>query len=167
MELSTLAPLKGARKSRKRIGRGNGSGTGKTSGKGHKGQKARSGGKVRRGFEGGQMPLYRRIPKIGFTSRKRVLGTNQYNLVNFAVLNRFEDGATVDADSLKALGYRARASKKAGYKVLGGGADELTKKLTVRVQAISGAAKQAIEAKGGTVEILELAKPEAEKKAEA
>ena len=97
MELSKLSPGKGARKMRKRVGRGESSGHGKTSCHGGKGQTARSGGKIRPGFEGGQMPLYRRVPKIGFRSRKKVLGVNCYNLVNLSVLDLFEDGAVVDA----------------------------------------------------------------------
>lgn len=153
MELSTLSPNKGSRRKGKRLGRGHGSGLGKTSGKGHKGQKARTGGKVRRGFEGGQMPLYRRIPKVGFVSRQRVFGFNQYNLIDLNALNRFEEGSTVDAEALKAMGYTQRAAKKAGYKVLGRG--ELTKKLNIKVNAISASAKSKIEALGGTVELIE------------
>ena len=152
MKLSSLAPAKGSRKSRKRVGRGEASGLGKTSGKGHKGQKARAGGGVRPGFEGGQMPLYRRVPKFGFRSRKELLGLNQYNLVNLDVLNRFEDGAVVDIPALQEAGYGKKARLKAGVKVLGSGS--LEKKLTVRVHAVTKGAQAAIEKAGGSVELL-------------
>jgi large subunit ribosomal protein L15 len=152
MDLSKLSPGKGARRVSRRVGRGEGSGRGKTSGRGGKGQTARTGGKVRPGFEGGQMPLYRRIPKLGFRSRQKTLGLNSYNIVNLELLERFEDGAVVTAESLAALGCEFKSKNKAGVKVLGRG--ELTKKLSVKVQAISEAAKSKIEARGGSVEIV-------------
>jgi len=155
MELSKLAPSKGARKVRHRIGRGEGSGWGKTSGRGGKGQTARTGGKIRPGFEGGQMPLYRRVPKLGFRSRNKTLGENVFNLVNLDLLERFEDGATVDTAALVAMGVKLRACKKAGIKILGRG--NLSKKLNLKVQAVSKAAKAKIEACGGTVEIVRAA----------
>lgn len=152
MRLEQLSPARGSRTARKRLGRGNASGSGRTAGKGEKGQKARAGGGTRPGFEGGQMPLYRRIPKIGFRSRKQMLGLNQYNIVNLSVLERFEDGTTVDLDALKQAGYGVRAKKRAGIKLLGEG--ELSKKLTVQVHAVSRGAREAIEKAGGTVELL-------------
>ncbi len=152
MELHRLSPGKGARKGRKRVGRGNASGWGRTAGRGEKGQKARSGGTVRPGFEGGQMPLYRRIPKVGFVSQDKVCGTNRYNVVNLTILNKFEDGAVVDPESLRRMGYGTKSKNRAGIKILGTG--ELTKKLTVKAQAVSEAAKAKIEALGGAVEIL-------------
>jgi large subunit ribosomal protein L15 len=150
MDLSRLSPSKGSRKASKRLGRGEGSGLGKTSGKGHKGQKARAGGKVREGFEGGQMPLYRRVPKFGFRSRKEILGLNQYNIVGLDVLERFETGSVVDSAALRLIGYGDKARLKAGIKILANGS--LTKKLTVRVEAVTASARAAIEAAGGTVE---------------
>ncbi|MBN8547813.1 MAG: 50S ribosomal protein L15 [Deltaproteobacteria bacterium] len=153
MELSKLAPRHGARKSRRRVGRGESSGVGKTSGKGGKGQTARSGGHVRPGFEGGQMPLYRRLPKFGFTSRTKVLGLNQYHVINLSKLDKFENGSTVDADAILAKRYGNNNRNKAGIKVLGTG--ELTKKLHVKVHAISASAKAKIESLGGSVELLQ------------
>ena len=150
MELSKLSPGKGARKARTRVGRGEGSGRGKTSGRGGKGQTARTGGKVRLGFEGGQMPLYRRVPKLGFRSRQKTLGLNCYSVVNLDVLNCFEDGAVVDAAALRARGVGIKNKHKAGIKILARG--DLSKRLTVKVQAVSKAAKAKIEAAGGTVE---------------
>ena len=155
MELSRLAPPRGARKKRTRLGIGEGSGHGKTSGRGGKGQTARSGGGVRPGFEGGQMPLYRRVPKFGFTSRQKVLGMNCFAVVNLRDLEKFAEGSVVDAESLKAAGFKANVHTKAGIKVLGSG--DLTKKLTVKVQAISAAARAKIESLGGTVEIVKAA----------
>lgn len=151
MELSKLSVPKGARKRRKNLGRGEGSGHGKTCGKGGKGQTARSGGKIRAGFEGGQMPLYRRIPKLGFISREQTAGRNQYMTINLGVLERFESGATVDAVSLAAIGYAPRAKERAGIKVLGSG--KLTKKLKVCVTAITESARSQIESCGGSVEL--------------
>ena len=147
MELSNLRPAEGSKHSDAfRRGRGHGSGNGKTAGKGHKGQKARSGGGVRPGFEGGQMPLYRRIPKRGFTNRN----SKEIIAINVDVLNRFEDGAEVTVDSLLASGAISKIGD--GVKILGNG--ELTKKLNVKVNAVSETAKTKIEAAGGTVEVI-------------
>lgn len=151
--LSNLKPNKGARKARTRVGRGEGSGHGKTSGKGGKGQTARSGGGVRAGFEGGQMPLYRRLPKVGFTSRVGVRGENSYNVVRLSALQNVADGATVDIAAIQALGYAKRSSAKAGVKVLADNG-EFSKKLHLKVNAISAGARARVEAAGGTVEIL-------------
>jgi len=153
IELNELAPPKGARRKRKRIGRGEASGQGKTAGKGHKGQKARAGGNIPAYFEGGQMPLYRRIGKIGFRSVKKRLGVNQFALVPLSVIDRFEEGSVIDAAALTAKGYAPRASQKGGFKVLGDG--EITKKVSVRVNAISASARAKIEAAGGSVEIVQ------------
>ena len=155
MKLNELRDNPGARKDRIRVGRGIGSGKGKTSGSGGKGQTARKGASIRAGFEGGQMPFYRRIPKLGFTSRKRVLGTNRYVVVNLSDLESFDSGATVDAAALAAKGFQKSLARQAGVKVLGTG--DLTKKLTVKVDAISASAKSKIESLGGTVEILKKA----------
>ena len=147
MKLHELSPVEGSKKSSKRIGRGHGSGWGKTAGKGHKGQKARSGGSIRPGFEGGQMPLQRRVPKRGFNNifAKNVVA------VNLSALNRkFNDGDTVDAEALKAAGV-----VKNGFdavKVLGNG--KIDKKLNVKVSAYSKSAKAAIEAAGGKAEVI-------------
>ena len=146
IELSNLRPAKGSVKSNNfRRGRGHGSGNGKTAGKGHKGQKARSGA-PRPGFEGGQMPLYRRIPKRGFKcpSHKEIVG------VNVSALDRFEDGAVVTVDTLVETGIVR--NPKDGVKILGNG--EITKKLTVKANAFSAAAKEKIEAIGGTAEVI-------------
>ena len=136
MKLNELKATDGARFTKKRIGRGQGSGTGKTSGKGQKGQNSRSGGGVAIGFEGGQTPFFKRMPKRGFTNYTR----KEYAIVNVADLNRFEDGVTVDYEALKAAGLLKKHLD--GVKVLGGG--KLEKKLTVK----------AIEEAGGTVEVL-------------
>jgi large subunit ribosomal protein L15 len=147
MELHDLHPAKGAKKSRKRIGRGPGSGTGKTAGKGHKGQKSRSGYSRRYGFEGGQMPLVRRIPKRGFTNIFRV----EFQVVNLRDLDRvFSDGETVSVESLVEKGL-VRGGKRP-VKVLGDG--ELTKKLTVQVHKFSASAKAGIEKAGGSCEVV-------------
>jgi large subunit ribosomal protein L15 len=151
--LSTLKPLPGSTKARLRVGRGEGSGHGKTSGRGGKGQTARSGGGVRPGFEGGQMPLYRRLPKVGFRSRVGSNGENKFNIVRLSVLERLDNGTTVDPDVLRSLGYGLKSCNQAGIKVLGD-VEKLTKKLHVRVHAVSESAKSKIEAAGGTVEIL-------------
>ena len=144
MKLNELSPAKGSAKAAYRKGRGAGSGNGKTAGKGHKGQNARSGGGVRVGFEGGQLPLYRKLPKRGFKNRFAV----NYAVVNVAALNRFEDGAVVDVEALKA----AKLVRKEldGVKILGNG--ELTKKLTVKATVFSATAKEKIEAAGGKTE---------------
>ncbi len=144
--LNELKPVQGARHSKKRLGRGIGSGLGKTAGKGSKGQNARSGGGVRPGFEGGQLPLFQRLPKRGFHNYTRV----EYAVVNLYDLNAFEDGAVVDAEALQSIGLCKNL--KDGVKVLGQG--ELTKKLTVKVSKVSASAKAAIEALGGTVEVI-------------
>lgn len=141
-----LQPAPGSRKERNRVGRGIGSGNGKTSGKGHKGQNARSGGGVRIGFEGGQTPLFRRLPKRGFTNIHR----KEYAIVNLEALNRFEDGTEVTPELLLETGVVSKL--KAGIKVLGNG--ELTKKLTVKAHKFSASAKEAIEAAGGTTEVI-------------
>ena len=144
MKLNELSPAQGSAKAGYRKGRGPGSGNGKTAGKGHKGQNARSGGGVRPGFEGGQLPLYRKLPKRGFKNRFAV----NYSIVNVAALNKFEDGAVVDLEALIA----AKIVRKPldGLKVLGNG--ELTKKLTVKATVFSATAKEKIEAAGGKTE---------------
>ncbi len=153
LSLNNLKPLPGARKLRTRVGRGEGSGHGKTSGRGGKGQTARSGGGVRAGFEGGQMPLYRRLPKVGFTSRVGVRGSNVYSVVRLSVLERLDNGTTVDLEKIKSLGYAKKSNERAGVKVLCD-VEKLTKKLHLKVDAISASAKTLVEAAGGTVEIL-------------
>lgn len=152
LALETLAPLPGARKNRKRLGRGESSGLGKTAGKGNKGQLARSGGKVPAWFEGGQMPLYRRVRKVGFRSRKIRDGLNQFQIVNVSELEKFQSGDVVDSVALASIGLGPRANKLAGIKILGEG--ELTKKLTVKVQAVSDSARKKIESAGGAVELV-------------
>ena len=146
MKLQDLSPAPGSTHADKRIGRGHGSGQGKTAGKGHKGQKARAGRGMRIGFEGGQMPLQRRVPKRGFVN---IFATTYAN-VNVAALNVFEDGAEVDLDALKKAGLVKKAYD--GVKVLGDG--ELTKKITVKAAAYSKAAKEKIEAAGGKAEVI-------------
>ncbi|WML50278.1 50S ribosomal protein L15 [Neobacillus sp. PS3-34] len=146
MKLHELKPAEGSRKERKRLGRGIGSGQGKTAGKGHKGQNARSGGGVRIGFEGGQTPLFRRLPKRGFTNINR----KDYAIVNLDVLNRFEDGTEVTPELLIETGVIS--NEKAGIKVLAKG--NVEKKLTVKAHKFSSAAKEAIEAAGGKTEVI-------------
>ncbi len=146
MKLNQLTATPGATKARKRIGRGYGAGTGKTAGKGHKGQKARAGHGMRPGFEGGQMPLQRRIPKRGFNN---IFGKDIVS-VNVGSLNRFEDGAAVDAAALIEAGVIKKCGD--GVKVLANG--ELNKKLTVKASAFSEAAKAKIEAAGGKAEVI-------------
>lgn len=146
MRIDTLSPAEGAVTSKKRLGRGIGSGLGKTSGKGHKGQWARSGGGVRPGFEGGQMPLIRRIPKRGFNNHFR----KTYSIVNLSVLENFEAGSVVDIETLANNGLIKLVKDGVGLKVLGNGS--LTKALTVKASSFSASAKEAIEKVGGTVE---------------
>ncbi len=146
MKLHELSPAPGSVKKAFRVGRGPGSGNGKTAGKGHKGQNARSGGGVRPGFEGGQMPLQRRVPKRGFNN---IFGT-KYATVNVEALNVFEDGTVVTAESLKEIGMLKKTLD--GVKILGTG--EITKKLTVNVAAFSESAKAKIEAAGGKAEVV-------------
>ncbi len=146
MDLSNLQPAEGSRRARKRLGRGPGSGLGKTSGKGHKGQNARSGGGVKPGFEGGQMPLQRRLPKRGFTP----LNKKEFVLVNLRDLELFEAGSVVDMEALGKAGLINKV--KDGIKILGDG--ELTKALTVKAHKFSKSAEEKIKAAGGTVEIL-------------
>jgi len=147
MRLHNLKPRPGAKHRRKRLGQGESSGRGKTAGRGGKGQTARSGSSIRIGFEGGQMPLIRRIPKRGFNNARF---TTAYSPVNIASLNVFDDGARVDETALRSLGLAN--GPVLGIKILGNG--ELTKKLVVVVTAISAAAKTKIEAKGGSVELV-------------
>ena len=147
MKLHELSPAPGSVKDSYRKGRGPGSGNGKTAGKGHKGQNARSGGGVRPGFEGGQIPLYRKLPKRGFNNA--VFATN-YALVNVEDLNRFEDGAVVDLELL--LAAKVIRKPMDGVKVLGNG--ELTKKLTVKAAVFSTTAKEKIVAAGGKTEVV-------------
>ena len=146
MELSKLSPVEGSTHVGKRKGRGHGSGNGKTGGRGHKGQKARSGGKVRAGFEGGQMPLARRVPKRGFNN----IFAKPLTAVNVAVLNRFEDGAVVDAAALIEAGIISSCPN--GLKVIANG--NLTKKITVKAAAFSESAKEKIEQAGGKAEVI-------------
>lgn len=146
MKLHELSPAPGSTRQAFRRGRGPGSGNGKTAGKGHKGQNARSGGGVRPGFEGGQLPLYRKLPKRGFNN----IFAKNYAIVNVGALNQFEDGAVVDLEALTA----ARIVRKPldGLKVLGNG--EITKKITVKAAIFSAAAKEKIEAAGGVAEVI-------------
>jgi large subunit ribosomal protein L15 len=146
MKLHELKPAEGSRQERKRLGRGIGSGQGKTAGKGHKGQNARSGGGVRLGFEGGQTPLFRRLPKRGFTNVNR----KEYAVVNLDALNRFEEGTEVTPELLIETGVVS--NEKAGIKILAKGT--LEKKLTVKAHKFSSAAKEAIEAVGGSTEVI-------------
>ena len=146
MKLHELSPAPGSVRESKRIGRGHGSGQGKTAGKGHKGQKARAGHGMRPGFEGGQMPLQRRIPKRGFNN---IFATN-YAIVNIAALNTFENGAVVDVEAMKAAGIVKKAYD--GVKILGNG--KLEKNLTVKAAAYSASAKEKIEAAGGKAEVI-------------
>ena len=147
MKLHELAPAEGSKKEHFRVGRGHGYGNGKTAGKGHKGQNARSGGGVRPGFEGGQMPLYRRLPKRGFNNAR--FATN-YAIVNVSDLDVFEDGAVVDAAALVESGLVNDQCD--GIKILGNG--EISKKLTVHAAAFSQSAKEKIEAAGGKAEVM-------------
>jgi ribosomal protein L15, bacterial/organelle len=145
VKLHELSPNEGSVKESYRRGRGTGSGNGKTAGKGHKGQNARSGGGVRLGFEGGQLPLYRKLPKRGFKNRFAV----NYAIVNVSELNKFEDGETVNLDKLMECGLVKKPLD--GLKILGNG--EITKKLTVEAKVFSATAKEKIEAAGGKTEV--------------
>ena len=147
MKLHELSPAEGSAKAAWRKGRGPGSGNGKTAGKGHKGQNARSGGGVRPGFEGGQLPLYRKLPKRGFNNAKFA---TVYAIVNVEALNAFEDGAIIDLEALMAKKIVRKAND--GLKVLGNG--ELTKKVTVKAAIFSASAKEKIEAAGGKIEVV-------------
>ncbi len=146
MKLHDFKPAEGAKTAPKRLGRGGGSGLGKTSGKGHKGQKARSGGGVRPGFEGGQMPLSRRLPKRGFTN----IFATVYTTINVADLDVFEDGTEINAEMLKEVGFIKKIND--GIKILGGG--ELTKKLVVKAAKFTKSAEEKILAAGGSVEVV-------------
>ena len=146
MNLHELAPVMGSTHVNKRKGRGSATGNGKTAGRGHKGQKARSGGKLRIGFEGGQMPLARRIPKRGFNN----IFAKPLEAINVSALEKFEDGAVVNAQVLLEKGVLSKCEY--GVKILGNG--ELTKKLTVQASAFSASAKEKIEAAGGKVEVV-------------
>ena len=145
MKLHELSPAEGSVKAKFRKGRGPGSGNGKTAGKGHKGQNARSGGGVRPGFEGGQLPLYRKLPKRGFHNKF----ATKYAIINVSELNRFENGETVNLEVLMEKGLVSKAFD--GLKVLANG--ELTKKLTVEAKVFSATAKEKIEAAGGKAEV--------------
>ncbi len=147
MKLNDLRADAGSRKARKRLGTGLGSGQGKTGGRGHKGQKSRTGASIARGFEGGQMPLIRRVPKRGFTPRNR----EPFQVVNLSALDRFDDGATVDMQALCDAGLVRSAS--APVKLLGDG--EVAKKLNITVTAASKSAARKVEAAGGSLTILE------------
>ena len=146
MKLHELSPAPGSTTPAWRKGRGPGSGNGKTAGKGHKGQNARSGGGVKPGFEGGQLPLYRKLPKRGFNNKF----ATKYSTVNVEVLNKFEDGAVVDLATLMECGIVRKAND--GLKVLGNG--ELAKKITVKAAVFSASAKEKIEAAGGKTEVI-------------
>jgi large subunit ribosomal protein L15 len=146
MKLHTMKPAEGSRKKRKRVGRGTGSGWGKTSGRGHDGQNARSGGGVRLGFEGGQIPLFQRLPKRGFTNINR----KEYAIVNIDTLNRFDEGTEITPELLIESGIVSNA--KSGIKILGNGS--LEKKITVKAHKFSASAKEAIEKAGGQIEVV-------------
>lgn len=146
MKLHELSPAEGAKKKAFRVGRGHGSGNGKTSGKGQKGQKSRSGGHVRPGFEGGQMPIYRRLPKRGFTN----IFAKKYTSINIEKLNKFDDGAEVTPDLLKESGVISKIND--GVVILGRG--ELDKKLTVKASRFSKSAEEKINAAGGKAEVI-------------
>ena len=146
MKLHELSPAEGAKKKAFRVGRGHGSGNGKTSGKGQKGQKSRSGGHVRPGFEGGQMPIYRRLPKRGFTN----IFAKKYTSINIEKLNKFDDGAEVTAEALKESGVISKIND--GVVILGRG--DLNKKLTVKAKRFSKSAAEKISAAGGKAEVI-------------
>ena len=153
MTLSNLKPRPGSNKKSIRVGRGEGSGSGKTSGKGGKGQTARSGGTISPGFEGGQMPLYRRVSKYGFRSQSKVLGTNRFNPINLDTIQKhFAAGDEVTEAKLLELGFGRTARTRGGFKLLGRG--EITKALKVQISACSEDAKTKIEKAGGSVTLL-------------
>ncbi len=147
MKLHTMRPNEGATTTKKRVGRGTSSGLGKTSGKGHKGQNARSGGGVRPGFEGGQLPLFRRLPKRGFSNARF---KTKYAVINLSDLNRFEDGAVITPELLKEMGLIKNGLD--GIKVLGNG--KLEKKLIVKANKFSSSAQREIESHGGKIEVM-------------
>ena len=147
MKLNSMYPAEGSTKVRKRIGRGTSSGTGKTAGKGHKGQNARSGGGVRPGFEGGQLPLFRRLPKRGFSNAKF---KTEYAIINLSDLNKFEDNIVITPELLKEMGLVKNQID--GIKVLGNGT--LEKKITVKAHKFSSVAKEQIEKLGGKAEVI-------------
>ena len=147
MKLNSIYPSDGATKTRKRVGRGTGSGLGKTSGRGENGQKSRSGYSRKAGFEGGQLPLYRRLPKRGFSN---ALFKKEYAVINLSDLNKFEDGATVTPEILKEMGILK--NQLSGVKVLGNG--KLEKKLNVKAHRFSNVAKEQIEKLGGKAEVI-------------
>lgn len=146
MKIHDLSPVEGSRKKKKRVGRGPGSGHGKTSCRGHKGQKSRSGGGIRPGFEGGQMPLHRRLPKRGFTN----IFKKQYALINIKDLNRFDPNSTLDLDALKNAGLVKK--EKDGIKLLGDG--EISHPVVIKIHKVSKIAREKIEAAGGKVEVI-------------
>ncbi|MEE9515525.1 MAG: 50S ribosomal protein L15 [Candidatus Adiutricales bacterium] len=146
MRLHELKPPAGSRKKKKRIGRGSGSGLGKTAGRGHKGYNSRSGGGVRPGFEGGQMPLQRRLPKRGFTNIFR----KKSSIINLRDLSRFEAGSVIDPENLAASGL----IKKPGVRVKLLGQGQIDRPLTVKIHGVSGPAKEAVEAAGGSIELI-------------
>ena len=146
MRIHELAPAKGSRKTKKRVGRGPGSGHGKTACRGHKGQLSRSGGGTRPGFEGGQMPLHRRLPKRGFTN----IFAKRYSVINVGDLNRFESDSSVDVETLKATGLVNQV--KDGVKLLGKG--DITRSVRIRIHKVSQTARRKVEAAGGTVEVI-------------
>lgn len=146
MKINDLSPARGSRRNRKRVGRGPGSGHGKTCCRGHKGQRSRSGGGPRPGFEGGQMPLQRRLPKRGFTN----IFKEQYDIINIKDLNRFAQNSSLDMDALKEAGLIKR--KKNGIKLLGSG--EISYPLTIKVHKASKSAREKIESAGGKIEII-------------
>lgn len=150
MRIDTLSPAEGARTSAKRLGRGIGSGLGKTSGKGHKGQWARSGGGVRPGFEGGQMPIARRVPKRGFNNKWR----KEYVIVNLGQLAELPAGTVVDYGFVLENNLAKEVKNNVGLKVLAAGSEALNVKLTVRAAKFSASAKEAIEKAGGTAEVI-------------
>ncbi|RMD85978.1 MAG: 50S ribosomal protein L15 [Candidatus Dadabacteria bacterium] len=153
MELSQLKPSRGSRHAKKRVGRGQGSGWGETCGRGVKGQKSRSGSHIPAGFEGGQMPLFRRLPKFGFRSRVSLLGRNRYNVFKVGDLSRFNEGDEVSLETLRERGFTIRRKCRKGVKIIGGG-DLTVKGLRLKVNAISSSARAKIEELGGSVEII-------------